>query len=206
MIGVLVEIAYKGKHFEAFDEIKGKTTVKGVFKEFLQKENISHAPGIQQAARTDRLVSAKQNYLYFKTYSFDFEKFSSLIIFKNLKIISFKKIEDKLDLPNFVKMREYIYHIPLKYIQSSKEDILKRCEVINNTQIFTEYTNFKGKKLLNHKRPVSVTYENGLLTFVGKSFLPQQVRIMSSYILRNNKNPMNPKFLYLNKVILMEEE
>ena len=52
---------------------------------------------------------------------------------------------------------------------------------------FYEFTSEKGKKLKNHTREIFTKYENDKLYFMGDGFLPQQVRIMSNFILNNTK-------------------
>ena len=43
-------------------------------------------------------------------------------------------------------------------------------------------------------------YKEKALYFEGDGFLPQQVRIMSNYILNNSKKPLNGEYLTLEKV------
>ena len=57
-------IKYDGTKFHSFDEIVGKRTVKGRFKELMNEIGFSWAKGIQQGGRTDAKVSATENILY----------------------------------------------------------------------------------------------------------------------------------------------
>lgn len=204
-IGYLVEISYKGKYFDAFDEIKGKKTVKGVFKEYLKSKNIEIIKGIQQAGRTDAKVSARSNYLYFVSDDINLCSIEKDINIEGLKIKNIYKLATNIILPDIVKRRIYIYHYPKKFLNEKEEDILKRCLELSGEKDFSEYTDHKGLKLKNHIRDVNVTYKDEKLYFDGSSFLPKQVRIMSGYILKNKKVAMNPKFLILDKIIFKEE-
>lgn len=205
MFGILVKIKYKGKHFDCFDEMKDKKTVKGVFKKYLEDKGIKLFKGIQQAGRTDSKVSAKMNYLYFQTKSINLDEFIEKEV-NNLEILEMKVVKPHLVLPEIVKKREYIYHMPKKYIPLSKEKIQENIEIISKITNFIDFTDHKGKKLLNHSRNIQVRYEDSKLIFIGDSFLPKQVRIMSGYILKGKKEVMPAKYLYLNKVELEEKK
>ncbi|WP_314011378.1 pseudouridylate synthase [Pseudostreptobacillus hongkongensis] len=204
-VGYLLEISYKGKYFDAFDEIPNKKTVKGVLKKYLQELGVWIYKGIQQAGRTDAKVSANSNYIYFVANKFN----TDILLFnesiEGLKIKSIKEVPINLVLPDLVERRVYIYYYPKKFINLSDEEIEKRCLEISGNRDFSEFTNHKGLKLKNHIRDVNVSYIDGKLYFDGNSFMPQQVRIMSGYILKGEKKPMNPKFLILDHIILKGE-
>lgn len=204
-VGYLLEISYKGKYFDAFDEIPNKKTVKGVLKKYLQELGVWIYKGLQQAGRTDAKVSANSNYIYFVANKFN----TDILLFnesiEGLKIKSIKEVPINLVLPDLVERRVYIYYYPKKFITLSDEEIKKRCLEISGNRDFSEFTNHKGFKLKNHIRDVNVKYIDGKLYFDGNSFMPQQVRIMSGYILKGEKKPMNPKFLILDNIILKGE-
>lgn len=203
--GYLLEISYKGKYFDAFDEIRDKKTVKGVLKKYLNSKGINIYKGIQQAGRTDSKVSANSNYIYFMA-----EKFNTSILDMNeniegLKIKTIKEYKTNIVLPDIVEKRIYIYYYPKKFMNVDEETIINRCKEISGHRDFSEFTNHKGLKLKNHIRNVNVKFIDGKLYFEGDSFMPQQVRIMSAYILKGKKEAMNPKFLILDRVILKGE-
>ncbi|CAM3464403.1 hypothetical protein [Pseudostreptobacillus hongkongensis] len=204
-VGYLLEISYKGKYFDAFDEIPNKKTVKGVLKKYLQELGVWIYKGLQQAGRTDAKVSANSNYIYFVANKFN----TDILLFnesiEGLKIKSIKEVPINLVLPDLVERRVYIYYYPKKFITLSDEEIEKRCLEISGNRDFSEFTNHKGLKLKNHIRDVNVSYIDGKLYFDGNSFMPQQVRIMSGYILKGEKKPMNPKFLILDNIVLKGE-
>ena len=204
-VGYLLEISYKGKYFDAFDEIPNKKTVKGVLKKYLQEVGVWIYKGLQQAGRTDAKVSANSNYIYFVANKFN----TDILLFnesiEGLKIKSIKEVPINLVLPDLVERRVYIYYYPKKFITLSDEEIEKRCLEISGNRDFSEFTNHKGLKLKNHIRDVNVSYIDGKLYFDGNSFMPQQVRIMSGYILKGEKKPMNPKFLILDNIVLKGE-
>ncbi len=204
-VGYLLEISYKGKYFDAFDEIPNKKTVKGVLKKYLQELGVWIYKGLQQAGRTDAKVSANSNYIYFVANKFN----TDILLFnesiEGLKIKSIKEVPINLVLPDLVERRVYIYYYPKKFITLSDEEIEKRCLEISGDRDFSEFTNHKGLKLKNHIRDVNVSYIDGKLYFDGNSFMPQQVRIMSGYILKGEKKPMNPKFLILDNIVLKGE-
>lgn len=205
MIGILVEISYKGKKFDAFDEIKDKKTVKGVFKKYLEEKNIKYSP-IQQAGRTDAFVSANSNYLYFKTDSL--ENIKNMELNKDingLKILKINKFLNNIELPNIIERRIYIYHMPQKLVFTKKEDIIKKCLELSGKKDFSKFTDFKGLKLKNHIRDIEISFINGKLIFNGDSFMPKQVRIMTNYILNDSLKPAPPKYLRLEKVIIKNE-
>lgn len=58
--------------------------------------------------------------------------------------------------------------------------------------------------MLNHDRNIEVKFVDGIIYFKGDSFLPQQVRIMSGYILKNIKKSLDAKYLVLDKIIFKE--
>ena len=204
-VGYLLEISYKGKYFDAFDEIPNKKTVKGVLKKYLQELGVWIYKGLQQAGRTDAKESANSNYIYFVANKFN----TDILLFnesiEGLKIKSIKEVPINLVLPDLVERRVYIYYYPKKFITLSDEEIEKRCLEISGNRDFSEFTNHKGLKLKNHIRDVNVSYIDGKLYFDGNSFMPQQVRIMSGYILKGEKKPMNPKFLILDNIVLKGE-
>ncbi|WP_156300377.1 tRNA pseudouridine synthase TruA family protein [Streptobacillus canis] len=199
--GYLLEISYKGKKFDCFDEMKDKKTVKGVLKDYLLSKGIKIIKGLQQAGRTDARVSAYSNYIYFMAEEFNVDCIDIEVDIEGLKIKSILKTKNNLVLPELVKRRIYIYYYPKKFLNIDEEIILKRCEEVSGYKDFSEFTNHKGLKLKNHFRDVQVTYNDEKLYFDGDSFMPQQVRRMSGYILKGKKEPMDPKFLILDKII-----
>lgn len=204
--GYLLEISYKGKKFDCFDEMKDKKSVKGTLKKYLKELNINIIKGLQQAGRTDARVSANQNYIYFISNNFNMDIIKINEDIEGLKIISIKKVKPNLILPDLVKRRLYIYHYPKKFLNISEDEIKIRCKEISGIKDFSDFTNHKGLKLKNHIRDVKVSYIDEKLYFDGNSFLPMQVRIMASYILKGKKEPMDAKFLRLEKVIFESEE
>ncbi|ACZ01030.1 Pseudouridylate synthase-like protein [Streptobacillus moniliformis] len=199
--GYLLEISYKGKKFDCFDEIKDKKTVKGVLKEYILSKGIKIYKGLQQAGRTDARVSAYSNYIYFVADRFNIDILDINVDISGLKIKNIIETKNDIVLPDIVEKRIYIYFYPKKFLNVDKETILKRCEEISGYRDFSEFTNHKGLKLKNHFRDVKVTYVEEKLYFEGNSFMPQQVRIMSGYILKGKKEAMDPKFLVLEKII-----
>ena len=185
-LGYLLEISYKGKKFDAFDEIKDKKTTKNVLKTYLISKGIVIYKGLQQAGRTDAKVSANSNYIYFIANEFDLD-----ILDYNLDI-------------DVVERRIYNYYYPKKFHRVDEKTIIKRANEISGKMDFSEFTNHKGLKLKNHIRDVKVSYVEGKLYFDGNSFMPQQVRRMAGYVFNGKKEPMNPKFLILDKIILKE--
>lgn len=199
--GILLEISYKGKYFDCFDEMTNKISTKGVLKKYLLDKGIKIIKGLQQAGRTDAKVSANSNYIYFMAQDFNLDIIELNQNINGLKILSVKKVKTNIILPDIVKKRQYIYYYPKKYIKADNESILKRCLEINGIKDFSRFTNHKGLKLKNMIRNVNVNFIDGKLIFLGDSFLPQQVRRMSGYILTGEIKPMNPKFLILDKII-----
>ena len=100
---------------------------------------------------------------------------------------SFKSSILILEFPQMIEKRYYIYEYPENLVKNNEERISQICEKVSGKRDFYEFTSEKGKKLKNHIREVFVKYENGRLYFVGDGFLPQQVRIMSNFILKNTK-------------------
>ncbi|MBZ4683501.1 MAG: tRNA pseudouridine38-40 synthase [Fusobacteriaceae bacterium] len=206
--GYFFWIKYNGKFFDAFDEIKDKKTVKGEFNKSLNKLGISWAKGIQQGGRTDSGVSANKNLLYISTYfNGDLEQLKNDFnnLNKHLKIIKIEKTIPNLVIPDIIEMREYIYNYPKEKIEISEEEIIKKCNSLSGEYDLSEFTDFKGKKLKNPIRKVEISYENNSLIFKGNSFLPKQIRIMSSYIFTNTKKIFPAKYLTLNNIILKKE-
>jgi tRNA pseudouridine(38-40) synthase len=210
--GYLFFISYKGTKFHSFDENKGedstKKTVKGEFIRVLGELGVTWAKGVQQGGRTDAKVSANENILYINSNNkIDKiklkDKFNEKI--KNIKVIKIEKTLPNLAIPEMIVGRKYRYTYPSDKVVSTHEEILKRCEDLSGTYDVSEYTDKKGQKLKEKVRQVEINYTDGSLVFVGNSFMPKQVRIMSGYILTGEKNILPGKFLTLEGMILSEE-
>ena len=106
---------------------------------------------------------------------------------EGLKINKVVRTLPVLEFPQMIEKRYYIYEYPENLVKNNEERISQICEKVSGKRDFYEFTSEKGKKLKNHIREVFVKYENGRLYFVGDGFLPQQVRIMSNFILNNTK-------------------
>ena len=203
-LGYLLEISYKGKKFDAFDEIKDKKTTKSVLKTYLISKGVVIYKGLQQAGRTDAKVSANSNYIYFIANEFNLDILDYDFDIDGLKIKKAYVVDKGIVLPDVVERRIYNYYYPKKFHKVDEETIISRVNEISGEKDFSEFTNHKGLKLKNHIRDVKVTYDDGKLYFNGNSFMPQQVRRMAGYIFNGKKEPMNPKFLILDKIILKE--
>ncbi len=203
--GYLFFVEYDGKKFDSFDENPNKRSVKLEFKNLLLKNGIKNFSGIQQAGRTDAFVSAKENVLYLNLKKV--LDFSQLKIKKinGLEIKEIKRTVPFLEFPEMVKKRYYIYEYPEKLIKNDDEKIELICEKISGKKDFSEFTNKKGKQLKEKIREVLVSYRNKKLYFSGNKFLPQQVRIMSNFILFGKKTPLDGKYLTLEKVEFFDE-
>ena len=185
--GYMFFVEYDGQKFESFDENPNKKSVKSEFREILENNKIRIFKGIQQAGRTDANVSAKENILYINSKEIiDFSKLKFLET-EGLKINKIVRTLPFLEFPQMIEKRYYIYEYPKKLRKNDEERINQICNKVSGKKNFYEFTSEKGKKLKNHRREIFVKYENGKLYFVGDGFLPQQVRIMSNFILNNTK-------------------
>lgn len=206
--GYMFYITYDGTKFQAFDEMKDKTTVKGTFRSIMEEFGFSWAKGIQQAGRTDAKVSANENILYVSSnFMGNIEKIKDRFNenSSNMKITMVKKTFPNLAFPELIAGREYIYRYPQKKIKRTEEEIVKICEDLSGKYDVSEFTDKKGLELKEHIREVEISYKNGKLFFAGDSFMPKQVRIMSGYILTGEKVPLEGKYLTLNKIKLSTE-
>ena len=207
--GYMFYISYNGAKFQSFDEMNEKKSIKGKFREVMEKIGFTWAKGVQQAGRTDAKVSANENILYvssnfngnIKKIQEDFNKNSDT----DLKVTMIKKTFPNIVFPDMIEKREYIYSYPKKLIKNTEEEIEKLCKELSGTYDVSEFTDKKGLELKEHIREVKITYENGKLRFLGNSFMPKQVRIMSGYILTGKKEPLMGKYLTLEKVYLKNE-
>ena len=185
--GYMFFIEYNGEKFDSFDENPNKKSIKAEFRKILESNKIKIFKGIQQAGRTDANVSAKENILYINSKDvIDFFKLKFLEI-EGLKINKIIRTLPFLEFPHMIEKRYYIYEYPENLVKNNEERISQICEKVSGKRDFYEFTSEKGKKLKNHIREVFVKYENGRLYFAGDGFLPQQVRIMSNFILNNTK-------------------
>ena len=185
--GYMFFVEYEGQRFESFDENPNKKSVKSEFRKILEKNKVKIFKGIQQAGRTDANVSAKGNILYINSKEIiDFSKLKFLET-EGMKINKIARTLPFLEFPQMIEKRYYIYEYPKKLRKNDEDRINKICNKISGKKDFYEFTSEKGKKLKNHTREIFVEYENGKLYFVGDGFLPQQVRIMSNFILNNTK-------------------
>lgn len=207
--GYIFTVFYNGEKFHSFDEMAGKVTVKGEFRRVMNELGFTWAKGIQQGGRTDAKVSAERNLLY---VSSNFTGDLSEIIFKfnekmkeSIFIRKVHKTFPNLSFPEYVEKREYIYRYPKKRVKRSIEDIEKTLLEISGTYDVSKFTDKKGLELKEHERTVKVTYEKGVLKFIGNSFMPKQVRNMAGYILTGEVETFPGKFLTLENVYLKEE-
>ena len=185
--GYMFFVEYEGQRFESFDENPNKKSVKSEFRKILEKNKIKIFKGIQQAGRTDANVSAKKNILYINSKEIiDFSKLK-LWETEGLKINKIVRTLPFLEFPQMIEKRYYIYEYPKKLRKNDEEKINQICNKVSGKKDFYEFTSEKGKKLKNHTREIFTKYENGKLYFMGDGFLPQQVRIMSNFILNNTK-------------------
>ena len=185
--GYMFFIEYNGEKFESFDENPNKKSIKAEFRKILESNKIKIFKGIQQAGRTDANVSAKENILYINSKDvIDFFKLKFLEI-EGLKINKIVRTLPFLEFPQMIQKRYYIYKYPKNLVKNNEKRINQICEKVSGKKDFYEFTSEKGKKLKNHIREILVKYENGNLYFGGDGFLPQQVRIMSNFILNNTK-------------------
>lgn len=207
--GYLFYIRYDGAKFYSFDEMNGKRSVKGEFKELMSKVGFTWAKGIQQAGRTDSKVSATENILYVSSnFNGDKRELQSkfnAISDASLKVTMVKKTLPNLVFPDLIQRREYVYSYPSKRVKRSDEEILELCKELSGRYDVSEFTDKKGLELKEHVREVEVTYRDGKLYFSGNSFMPKQVRIMSGYILTGRKEALEGKYLTLNRIVLSEE-
>jgi len=223
--GYMFFVEYDGQKFESFDENPNKKSVKSEFRKILENNKIKIFKGIQQAGRTDANVSAKENILYINSKEIiDFSKLKFLET-EGLKINKIVRTLPFLEFPQMIEKRYYIYEYPKKLRKNDEERINQICKKVSGKKDFYEFTSEKGKKLKNHTREIFVKYENDKLYFVGDGFLPQQVRIMSNFILNNTKfdieklndgnfenrklgikdKPLDGKYLTLMKVDFSDE-
>ena len=185
--GYMFFVEYDGQKFESFDENPNKKSVKSEFRKILENNKIKIFKGIQQAGRTDANVSAKENIFYINSKGIiDFSKLKFLET-EGLKINKIVRTLPFLEFPQMIEKRYYIYEYPKNLVKNDEKRITQICEKVSGKKNFYEFTSEKGKKLKNHTREIFVEYENGKLYFVGDGFLPQQVRIMSNFILNNTK-------------------
>jgi len=185
--GYMFFVEYDGQKFESFDENPNKKSVKSEFRKILENNKIRIFKGIQQAGRTDANVSAKENILYIN--SKEIIDFSKLKFWETegLKINKIVRTLPFLEFPQMIEKRYYIYEYLKNLVKNDEKRITQICEKVSGKKNFYEFTSEKGKKLKNHTRGIFVKYENDKLYFVGDGFLPQQVRIMSNFILNNTK-------------------
>ena len=223
--GYMFFVEYDGQKFESFDENPNKKSVKSEFRKILENNKIKIFKGIQQAGRTDANVSAKENILYINSKEIiDFSKLKFLET-EGLKINKIVRTLPFLEFPQMIEKRYYIYEYPKKLRKNDEERINQICKKVSGKKDFYEFTSEKGKKLKNRTREIFVKYENDKLYFMGDGFLPQQVRIMSNFILNNTKfdieklndgnfenrklgikdKPLDGKYLTLMKVDLSEK-
>lgn len=207
--GYMFHIKYDGTKFHSFDEMNGKKTVKGKFKEIMNQLGFTWAKGIQQGGRTDAKVSATENILYVSSnFNGDIRDLQSRfneISNDELKITMSKKTLPNLAFPEEIERREYIYSYPKKRVKNSIEDIEKLCKDLSGKYDVSEFTDKKGLELKEHIREVEISFKKGKLYFSGNSFMPKQVRIMSGYILTGRKEALEGKYLTLSKIVLKEE-
>ncbi|WP_068267577.1 pseudouridine synthase family protein [Caviibacter abscessus] len=195
LLGYLIYIKYNGNDYESFDENPGLKSLKLEYKNRFLKHNINIFKGIQQAGRTDKGVSANENVLYIMTSKQNID-----VMLQYDDVIKIEKCLPFIELPEYIKGREYIFTYDEDKITRNENEIQKLCENLSGNMDYSKFTTKKGKLLKNTIRNLRITYKNKSLYFNGDSFLPHQVRIMSSYILTGKLKELNGKYLTLNKI------
>lgn len=207
-LGFLFYISYQGSKFHSFDENSDKKSVKGEFIKILNELGFTWAKGVQQGGRTDAEVNAYENILYVSSnYRENLEELKIKFNEKSngLEILDIKKTLPNLVLPELVESREYLYKYPKEKIKKNLEDINENCSKLSGTYDVSIFTDEKGKNLKEKIRTVVLSYSDEGLYFIGDSFMPKQVRIMSSYIFTGQKKVFPAKYLYLKKINLKTE-
>ena len=203
--GYIFYIEYDGRKFSSFDENPNEKSIKSEFRKLLEKNDINFFKGIQQAGRTDKDVSAKENLLYINSKHYiEFEKLEYKEV-DGLRILKIEKTLPFLEFPELIARRHYIYEYPEKLIKNTVEKINLNCMELSGKKDFKKFTSKKGEKLKNYVRKIEVKYKEGKLYFTGDGFLPQQVRIMSNFILNGNMKPLPGEYLTLVKVDFSHE-
>ena len=203
--GYIFYIEYDGKKFSSFDENPNEKSIKSEFRKLLEKNGIKIFKGIQQAGRTDKDVSAKENMLYINSkHDIKFKEIEHKEA-DGLRILKIEKTLPFLEFPELIARRHYIYEYPEKLIKNTDEKINLNCMELSGKKDFKKFTSKKGEKLKNHVREIEVEYKEGKLYFTGDGFLPQQVRIMSNFILNGNMKPLPGEYLTLVKVDFSDE-
>lgn len=199
LFAYMIYITYCGTDFDSFDENKACKSVKGYIKEILEKEKIKLVKGLQQAGRTDKNVSATENIIYFMTTEVNVDRLKKYSLIKDVK-----KVIPYLEFPSLIEKRKYIFEYPKEKIKNSYEKIIKLCQELSGYRDYSKFTTKKGRNILNTFRNIEISYIDGKLYFIGDSFLPHQVRIMSSYILTNSLKELEGKYLKLEKIYLKD--
>ena len=203
--GYIFYIEYDGRKFSSFDENPNEKSIKSEFRKLLEKNGINFFKGIQQAGRTHKDVSANENLLYINSKHYiEFEKLEYKEA-DGLRILKIEKTLPFLEFPELIARRHYIYEYPEKLIKNTDEKINLNCMELSGKKDFKKFTSKKGEKLKNHVREIEVEYKEGKLYFTGDGFLPQQVRIMSNFILNGNMKPLPGEYLTLVKVDFSHE-
>ncbi|MEG0730265.1 MAG: KH domain-containing protein [Cetobacterium sp.] len=202
-------VSYRGEKFYSFDEMIGKTTVKGEFKRVMNSLGFTWAKGIQQAGRTDSKVSAEENILYvISNYLGEFQEIISKFNIEMKDKMFIKKVEKtvpNLVFPDLIEKREYLYSLPKKQIVRENSEIEELCKTLSGTHDVSRFTDKKGLELKEHVRTVEISFHKNKLRFLGNSFMPKQVRITSGYILADKMEALPGKYLSLEKVYLKKE-
>lgn len=195
--GFLIYIKYDGSKYYSFDENKDKFTVKGYIKNLLKTNKIRIYKGIQQAGRTDRLVSADINILYIMT-----DKSNIDCLLKYEDILKIEKTIAFLDLPNMIDYRKYEFNYPNP--KNSEKIIKDKCKKLSGIKDYSNFTTKKGKLFKDTTRELLIEYIGDKLMFKSNAFLPHQIRIMSSYILNNSRVELSGKYLTLTEIGLSQ--
>ncbi|MEF9933074.1 MAG: KH domain-containing protein [Cetobacterium sp.] len=207
--GYMFYVSYRGEKFYSFDEMIGKTTVKGEFKRVINSLGFTWAKGIQQAGRTDSKVSAEENILYvISNYLGEFQEIISKFNIEMKDKMFIKKVEKtvpNLVFPDLIEKREYLYSLPKKQIVRENSEIEELCKTLSGTHDVSRFTDKKGLELKEHVRTVEISFHKNKLRFLGNSFMPKQVRITSGYILADKMEALPGKYLSLEKVYLKKE-
>ncbi len=177
----LIKFSYYGPAFESFTYIKGKNTVVGTIREYLDR--ICENYVLKVSSRTDRNVSALSNAF-------------GLICDRNINIImkylntikkpiffhSYAEVQDDFN-PRHAKCRKYIYIYDKKL--KIDEEIKNRILELVGERDFSKFARKDNRNPVRKITEIKFHEMNKITVFeiTGESFLWNQVRRMVGYII-----------------------
>jgi len=206
MPSYLLKLSYNGKGYHGVVPQKGVKTIVGEIINYFNIENFKYSI----TSRTDKGVSAKENYLVLQTEKeIDFTKFNH----EDIKILKVFKLKSFINIRKFSTGKRYIYYLPKNLfekvylpkwiiIDDKKIEIRGKEEEFDIKRYIEASKHFIGKKSFHNfakgraNNPICniikfevITEDNYIINIIeGNRFLYEMIRRIITFLISVGKN------------------